>query len=195
MSLSRALGVTVLGVLALAACGGGPDTDGRAAPGPAPSSAAPSATATATATATQSPSPAGTATAPSPSAPPSSAPGDGPLVVTGYVVFASPTGNILCGIDEGTGTARCDIGERDWDAPPKPPDCELDWGSGLVLDEEGVDFVGAGDAVGEPDRTLEYGESIRSGVIFCTSAETGVTCEHVGTRHGFTLARARYTVF
>ena len=187
MSLSRALVVTVLGALAITGCGDDRDADGRAAPGPVPTSAA--------AAPTSAPSPAGTATAPSPSPPPSSAPSEGPLVVTGYSVFASPTGNILCGLDEDTGTVRCDIGERDWDAPPKPSDCELDWGSGLVLGDEGVDFVCAGDAVGEPDRTLEYGESIRNGVIFCASAETGVTCEHVGTRHGFTLARAKYTVF
>jgi hypothetical protein len=65
-----------------------------------------------------------------------------PIVVTGYSVFASPTGNISCGIDEESGSVRCDIGEREWEAPPKPSDYE-----------------------------------------------------HVGTRHGFTLSRAKYTVF
>ncbi len=49
--------------------------------------------------------------------------------------FQTPTGNIACdlgGSDAAVvGGVRCDIRDKTWVPPPKPADCELDWGGSL----------------------------------------------------------------
>src|SRR6476659_7020501 len=75
------------------------------------------------------PSPAGSATA---SAPSSQAAGR-TEVATGLTGFTSPSGNIGCQLDETS--ARCDIAQHSWQAPPKPPDCTLDSGNALSVGE------------------------------------------------------------
>lgn len=117
------------------------------------------------------------------------------IVVTGYTGFSSPSGNIECGIAPDDGYVRCDILERDWEPPPPPEDCELDYGSGLYVDDSGAGVVCAGDAVGASELVLEYGERLQGGPVLCESAETGMTCTHTETQQGFTLARADYELF
>jgi hypothetical protein len=173
----------LVGALLLAGCGS--DTGPTANPNartPAPTLAPP--TATSAAPSTSRPAPTG-----SPSE------RDPRLVVTGYTGFASPSGNIRCGIAPDDGYVRCDIGEREWEPPPRPDDCELDYGSGLDLDETGAGVVCAGDAVGASELVLEYGEKLQGGPILCESQESGMSCEHVETGRGFTIARADYELF
>jgi hypothetical protein len=58
-----------------------------------------------------------------------SAPADRELPeLTGFV---SPSGNVSCKIDPDW--ARCDIIDRDWTPPPRPADCEFDYGQGISL--------------------------------------------------------------
>lgn len=133
-----------------------------------------------------------------PASPPSASASarDERILVTDYTVFESPTGNILCGITgRESNDVRCDIGERDWEPPPRPAECEFDYGTGTELDDSGAAITCASDAVGEPELTLEYGERIQGGDILCTSTESGMTCTHQGTGHGFRLARAEYELF
>src|SRR5215204_4295943 len=40
--------------------------------------------------------------------------------------FVAPSGNVSCMID--ADWARCDIIDRDWSPPPRPADCEFDYG-------------------------------------------------------------------
>lgn len=111
--------------------------------------------------------------------------------------FSSPSGNIGCLIDRGA--ARCDIAERDWEPPPKPDDCDLDYGQGVEVTAGGAaDLVCAGDTAlnsttsGAP---LPYGESISAGLLRCESARSGITCRDIETGRGFALSRASYELF
>lgn len=155
-----------------------------------------------------SPSPARTA-APSPT--PTAAPAPGPTRTVqasqDTFVFASPTGNLACGLS--AVEAVCEIRERTYSPPPKPADCDLDHGAMVAVDTTGpgrflcygdTGFVQAtpfapGSPLVAPGEVLPYGESVTNGVFTCTSRETGMTCETVDGRHGFALARARYRLF
>ena len=104
------------------------------------------------------------------------------------VMFSSPTKNIGCALDRGG--VRCDIRQRDWRPPPKPPSCELDWGFGLVLDRAGRgQFVCAGDTVLGSRRTLAYGRSIQRGRFRCVSRERAMRCVNRRNGHGFALSK------
>jgi hypothetical protein len=113
-------------------------------------------------------------------------------VATGLTGFTSPSGNIGCQVDETS--ARCDIAQHSWQAPPKPADCTLSSGSALSV-EDTAGFPCVGDsAMGSPNQ-LAYGDALRVGVFTCTSRETGVQCENSTTKHGFVLARDSYRLY
>jgi hypothetical protein len=104
--------------------------------------------------------------------------------------FQSPSHNIGCVIS-GQG-ARCDIRNRDWEPPPTPPSCHLDYGFGLAVDRHGnPGFVCAGDTVLGQGRVLDYGKSLRRGRFRCASKRSGVKCVNKRNDHGFKLSRQR----
>ena len=108
--------------------------------------------------------------------------------------FISPTGNVACMIEPSR--ARCDIIDRDWSLPPRPADCELDYGQGISLNSGGsAEFVCAGDTAFGPDEVLPYGSSTVAGALRCESAEPGITCRDGQTGHGFSIAREAYRIF
>jgi hypothetical protein len=103
-------------------------------------------------------------------------------------IVRSPTGNIACGIDKTF--VRCDIGQRDWTAPPKPRSCHVDWGNGLILNRTGrASFECAGDTLLGQGRHLPYGQSVRRGRFRCASRTTGMRCVNLRNGHGFQLSR------
>lgn len=107
------------------------------------------------------------------------------------VYFRSPSGRVHCSL---TPThASCDITEFDYEPPPRPADCDLDWGGMVVLDSSGASFVCHGDTNAAADaRVLPYGETLGNDAWTCTSRETGMTCRERDGDRGFTLSRARY---
>jgi len=108
--------------------------------------------------------------------------------------FVSPTGNVSCMID--VDWARCDILDNDSSPPPRPADCEFDYGQGISLAPgEQAQFVCAGDTAFGPDEVLPYGDSITAGVLQCESAESGITCRDVQTGHGFSISLRVYRLF
>jgi hypothetical protein len=108
--------------------------------------------------------------------------------------FISPTGNVSCMID--ADWARCDIIDRDWSPPPRPADCEFDYGHGISLAPgEPAQFVCAGDTAFGADDVLPYGDSITAGVLRCESADKGITCRDAQSGHGFSLSRQAYRLF
>jgi hypothetical protein len=108
--------------------------------------------------------------------------------------FVSPTGNVACMID--ADWARCDIIDRDWSPPPRPADCEFDYGQGISLAPgEPAQFVCAGDTAFGADEVLPYGDSITAGVLRCESAEAGITCRDTQTTHGFSISQQVYQLF
>jgi hypothetical protein len=114
-----------------------------------------------------------------------------------YEFFQSPSGNIGCaGFEQEVVQIRCDIREHSWDSPPKPADCDVDYGSGLVIEAGGkAEFVCAGDTTLNSGPTLKYGEVNKVGLISCTSSEAGMRCVDEESGRGFFLARERYEIF
>lgn len=114
--------------------------------------------------------------------------------VSELTMFRSPTGNIGCAIDQRS--VRCDIGDRDWSPPPKPPGCNLDFGQGITLEAGAApEFVCAGDTTLGAGDVLAYGQSIAAGLLRCESAATGMTCTDTETGRGFMLAKESYKLF
>jgi len=108
--------------------------------------------------------------------------------------FVSPTANVSCMID--ADWARYDIIDRDWAPPPRPADCEFDYGQGISLAPGGpAEFACAGDTALGADEALPYGESITSGPLRCDSAESGITCRDAQSGHGFSISRQAYRLF
>jgi hypothetical protein len=108
--------------------------------------------------------------------------------------FVSPSGNVSCMVD--ADFARCDIIDRDWSPPPRPADCEFDYGQGISLAPgEQAEFVCAGDTAFGADEVLPYGLSISAGVLRCESAQSWITCSDVRTGHGFSISREAYRLF
>ena len=119
-----------------------------------------------------------------------------PVEQDGYELrgFISPSGNVSCMLK--ADYARCDIIDRDWSPPPRPADCEFDYGQGIAIsDVEPPLFVCAGDTAFGTDEVLPYGESVSAGPMRCESSEPGVTCRHSGTGRGFFLSRQSYRLF
>ena len=112
-----------------------------------------------------------------------------------FVFFRTPSKNIGC--VAAAGELRCDILKRDWEPPPSPSPCELDYGHGLELGDSGpARFVCAGDTVVDPSSpVLGYGEYIEAKGFRCESAESGLSCVSQASGHGFTLSRERFTTF
>lgn len=91
---------------------------------------------------------------------------------------------------------RCDIGKHSFSPPPKPADCEFDWGQSLVLNSKGASFVCASDSIYDDSHpVLAYGQTSRVGMIECVSRQEGITCTDVGNHRGFFLSQARYDLF
>jgi hypothetical protein len=104
--------------------------------------------------------------------------------------FHSPSGNIRCVIVKADGV-RCDITERSFSPPPKPPSCDFDWGNSMSVGVRGRGrFVCVSDAV-NAGRRLGFGQSIRRGRFKCRSRTTGIRCVNLRNRHGFALSRQR----
>ncbi len=157
----------------------------------------------------------------SPTAPVPTGPA-GPVIdvpARGYTVFSTPSGNIICG--GGTGdigwNLRCDVNQHSWRLPPKPADCEFDWGHGAYLAKgragltcvsdtvAGSDLVGMegtwwngkpGSQVVSTERgkvvALAYGASMRFGPITCLSQSDGLHCTDTTTGAGFDISREAY---
>jgi hypothetical protein len=107
--------------------------------------------------------------------------------------FSTPSGNIGCVMD--VEYVRCDIQDRDWEPPPAPADCELDFGHGIELaNETRAHLVCAGDTTLGGEEVLEYGETSRVGPYRCVSAAAGITCE-AQSGHGFFLSKQAYELF
>ena len=176
------LAVAALVAATLSACGS--DDDDAA-------TTAGATTTTAEATATTAPQPAqpdepAAKPGPGQKPPPEPAPQE-------LTTFSTPSGNIGCVMNPEY--VRCDIRRRDWKPPPRPSDCELDFGSGIELaDEKRAHLVCAGDTTLGAADVLEYGASSRVGPYECVSAAAGITCQ-ADSGHGFFLSREAYELY
>ena len=121
------------------------------------------------------------------------------------VVLQSPSGNILCGIStESPGGFACSIGQKNWEDPPPTGDlisCAemISYGGGFIAGSDGIPSVLCrGGAMGweiEQNRVLEYNTQVTYDGVTCVSLDTGMTCRSDSTGHGFSLAKAGYTLY
>jgi hypothetical protein len=107
--------------------------------------------------------------------------------------FTLPSKNIGCLVT--AQSARCDIKEKVFKPPAKPPDCQLAWGNAVTVTAEAATLTCAGDTVMGSTEILAYGKAVQVADFVCTSASSGVRCTHAPSGHGFTLARQAYTTF
>lgn len=127
-----------------------------------------------------------------------------PLALAGddqFTGFRSPSGNIHCMFDAGFENVqpniRCDILSIEGAVPPRPADCDLEWGRSFGIDTGGQSgqLICAGDTVmNDQYPVLGYGQVWQQSGFTCTSDEKGVSCFNA-LRHGFTLSRASRVVF
>jgi hypothetical protein len=167
-----------------------------------PADETPSATSTPTSTAapgTAAPPSTVTVTAPSPATvtitPPDSRPGVNIKPINGP--FQSPSGNIRCTMfdSDGRNTVRCQVVEHGWKAPPRSPDCQLNWGDRVELTEDSAALFSCyGQNLPDPQATLDYGKVAVFGSISCTSETTGILCLDNDTGHFFDVSRDSYLV-
>lgn len=114
-----------------------------------------------------------------------------------YQHFQSPSGNISCDIAALPGMtpeAMCEIVDRTWTAPPRPPDCDAAWGDRVTLVQGGWPAFGChSDTTRDPRLPiLAYGDSRTVAALTCTSTPDGVTCTDTSTGHFFHISREFY---
>ena len=109
--------------------------------------------------------------------------------------FRSPSGNILCLMQQEL--TSCWIGEKQWsiDQPAEPECAEADWGDAIEVSTVEVRWPCYTDFIYDPAADiLDYGEAMVVPGFRCDSARAGVTCLNQAGQ-GFRLAKAEVVVF
>ena len=112
--------------------------------------------------------------------------------------FRTPSDNIHCLAEEWQGEAwlRCDIRASTAPAPPRPADCELDWGHAFTVSEDALPATPAcaGDTVLDPSYPiLHYGSKWEQHGFVCSVETDGVTCRNAHG-NGFSLSKKQQTL-
>lgn len=113
--------------------------------------------------------------------------------------FRSPSNNIHCQAFDGDSDEtylRCDVSQLANLPPPRPKDCDLDWGQAFSMDRTNeANRICYSDTV-QDERLgmLRYGEVWRRKGFTCKSEQTGVTCINE-TGRGFELSRTFQRLF
>lgn len=117
-----------------------------------------------------------------------------PVLASAQDGFQLPSGNIHCMMWEGA--IRCDILQADYARPPRPADCEQEYGDSAELGPTGpARMVCHGDTVADPDNpVLRYGIIWRRKDLTCAAMPTGFRCTNA-EGWGFEMARARLRLF
>ena len=123
--------------------------------------------------------------------------------------FKTPSNNIHCDIDQSELTTdspkapsadiylRCDILKFDNAPPPKPRDCDGDWGQAFVVAGSGTTasrICYTDTTLNEQHEVLPYGSVWQRNGLTCRSESSGLTCFN-SLGHGFTLSRRSQTLF
>jgi hypothetical protein len=104
--------------------------------------------------------------------------------------FQTPNERVGCMVN-GQG-ARCDVRKPNWEAPPPPANCELDYGQGVFVGRKGAaDYVCAGDTTLDPDAdVLRSGKKVKAGRFKCKNkGRNSIKCINKRTGAGFVVSR------
>lgn len=118
--------------------------------------------------------------------------------------FQSPSANIYCQIQDSSMPPetprlylRCDVRQLGTLPPPKPSDCEWDWGAAFSVpqnDPHSQRMCYSDSVIDERLPVLSYGAMWRAQGFTCKSETTGVTCANRFGR-GFRLSRSSQQLF
>lgn len=113
--------------------------------------------------------------------------------------FQTPSGNIHCAAyADGANRAelRCDLVQNTARIPPRPADCELDWGDAFGMNNRGqAERICHGDTVQNPKNpVLQYGKRWSAGGFRCDATQSRLRCVNTD-RHGWELSRSKQIVF
>jgi hypothetical protein len=99
--------------------------------------------------------------------------------------FKMPSGNIACMAYEKI--LRCDISQNEAPIPPKPSDCELDWGNAFTMGLKNKPYrLCHGDTVMDPGLPiLAYGKTWKQDGFICKSKQDGLTCVNAAKKGWF----------
>jgi len=108
--------------------------------------------------------------------------------------FQTPSHNIACAVYGQN--LRCDLRQNLAKLPPRPQDCELDWGNAFEMTLTGKPSrVCAGDFIGgENDPVLEYGRTWDYQGFQCRSETNGITCTNK-SNHGWFIKKAEQRLY
>ena len=117
-----------------------------------------------------------------------------PVVASAQEGFQLPSGNVFCEVEENA--LRCDLVEFTFAKPPRPRNCDTDWGHAYSIGARGVSRVlCAGDTVvNRGARVLRYGARWDGVGVTCYAERTGLKCINADGR-GFELSRATLNRF
>ena len=113
--------------------------------------------------------------------------------------FRSPTGNIHCQFSamDGGASIRCDLRQVSNRSFPRPRNCDLEWGQAFEISARatrGAPLCYGDTAQDDRLPVLPYGQSWQRAGLACLSEQSGVSCRNA-RGHGFTLSRAKQSVF
>ena len=109
-----------------------------------------------------------------------------------FVYFHTPSHNIGCVYSSSPASLRCDIRSGLRPRPPRPGNCDVDWGDSYGLGATGRATITChGDtAIDRNSRILRYGSTWKRGAFTCRSKATGLRCRN-RSGHGFFMSRQR----
>jgi hypothetical protein len=107
--------------------------------------------------------------------------------------FQTPSGNIYCLVEDaggGSPSLRCDMGQIEAPIPPKPAQCQFDWGRVFTLSaRQGSMRICYSDTIADPSLpVLAYGQTWHHLNFTCASDIKGLKCS-TPEGHGFFLSR------
>lgn len=111
--------------------------------------------------------------------------------------FQIPSGNIHCRANSSDNSFECEMQTNNAKLPPKPKDCDLDWGNRFRMPATGKASRSChGDTLGLDPKNpvLGYNKTWRRNGFTCISKQTGLTCKNRDGR-GWTLSKNKQQLF
>ena len=87
---------------------------------------------------------------------------------------------------------RCDVRKPKYDIPPKPADCEFDWGGGVIVTRHGpaAHTCVSDTTLDREHPELDVGEKVKAGRFKCKALDVAtLKCRNKKNKYGFVVSR------